>query len=261
MRTILVLFLIPAAIGILAGLLIRWLSRKYGWTRGWLIFAMSLCYATLDTGAIWYAAVGDRSNGWAELGALITGAILFSFSLAGVLAAGVRRASLGPWAPPASRLWGALRGFLGYGLGTLLLSPVILLLGTMVSFSASPGQPGLPLPAYLLILAAAYLLLGLLLGRWLAQDSPISAWGVLVWVVLLVGLGLLAVGPDGAQSRLWWPLYGRLNFPAAVCLGDYQFAMPAPAPWLTLVLSAAPPVLFGLGWLAARLLRRSSVPE
>lgn len=255
MRTILILFLIPAALGVLAGLLVRRLSRRRGWSRGWLFFAASLCYATLDTGAIWYASAGNASDGWADLGALVTGSMLLSFSLAGLAAAGVRRASLAPWAPPSSPLRGALRGFGGYGLGTLLLSPAVLLLGSRVGFAASPGQPGLPLFAYMLLLAVGYPLLGLLLGRWLSGGSA-SLWGLLLWLFLLAVLGLLAVHSDGGQSPIWWPVYGRFNFPAAVCLGDYRSVMPAAGTGVVLVLSAAPPALFGLGWLASRLPRR-----
>lgn len=255
MRTILILFLVPAALGVLAGLLVRRLSRRRGWSRGWLFFAASLCYATLDTGAIWYAAVGSASDGWADLGALVTGSMLLSFSLAGLAVAGVRRASLAPWAPPSSPLRGALRGFGGYGLGTLLLSPVVLLLGSRVGFAASPGQPGLPLFTYALLLAVGYPLLGLLLGRWLSGGGA-SLWGLLFWVVFLAALGLLAVNSDGGQSPIWWPVYGRFNFPAAVCLGEYRSVMPASGTGLTFALSAAPPLLFGLGWATSRLSRR-----
>ena len=250
MRTILVLFVFPAALGALAGWLVRRLCRKLGLSRGWLFFAASFCYATLDTGAVWYAGAGSAADGWADLGALITGAMLVSFSLAGLAVAGVRRSSLAPWAPPSGMHRAILRGVVGYGLGTLLLSPAILLLGRALGVSASSAQSGLLLTVYLILLVLAYPLVGFLLGRWLAGGIA-ALWGVLCWVALLIPLGLLAVGP-GARDAAHM-LYARLNFPMAVFLEAPFHPSLTPGTGWILSLSAAPPILFCVGWLASLL--------
>ena len=258
MRTIFVLFAAPAIVGALVGYLVRRLFRRKDLSHAWLLFAAALCFAAMDTGAVWYART-NPSEGWADLAALITGTMLLTFSLAGLLVnvLGQPKGSLSlPWPPPASPLRAALLAFWGYGLGTLLLSAVVFLLGVTVGFSPMAGEPGLPFPAYALLLVLAYPLLGLFLCRWLSCEKaslPAALSGLSLWLAILVGLGLLLLGREGS---LWGQLYGRVNFPAAVCLGDYRYVLPDLTLKLVIAMSCPPPILFGVGWLLGRRARR-----
>ena len=258
MQTGFVLFVAPAMVGALVGYLVRLLFRRKGWDHAWLLFAATLCFAAMDTGAVWYART-IPSEGWADLAALITGAMLLTFSLAGLLVnvLGQPKGSLSlPWPPPSSPPRAALRTFWGYGLGTLLLSAAVFLLGVTAGFSPMAGEPGLPFPAYALLLVLAYPILGFLLCRSLSCEKaslPAVLLGLLLWLVILVGLGLLLLR---RESSLWGQLYGRINFPAAVCLGDYRYVLPDPNLKLVIAMSCPPPILFGMGWLLGRRARR-----
>lgn len=146
------------------------------------------------------------------------------------------------------------------------LACVILLLGSFVTFRTFPGDgAGLPLWGYLLLVSLLCLSLGACFGRhWGGAGRaalPLAGMAAVCAGMLLLAAGMLAqaqIDPSWGLDLIQSPAgmwYARLNLPAALLLGDYQYAweIRPPGLWLS---AAAPHALFTVGYLVPRIYRR-----
>lgn len=128
----------------------------------------------------------------------------------------------------------------------------------------------LPMGVYALLLIGLYALAGFLLGRTLYHSIPATlagAGGITAGLLGLGGWALSTVRPmmennvaigytHQVMNSPAGPLLGRLNLPASVLLGVYEYAYydgihALSIPVLTLLTCLLPPVVFTLGWLGA----------
>lgn len=257
--------LVPALAGALLAVLLtipgRRLSLQYPWPL-WFFLA-SLGAAANNTAAVWFAggeALLPSPGGFLggdSLTASLTGALLGIFSLSGAgTALLLRRPSGGIPGPAAAWTWAWI-------LSQGALSAVLLLLGAFLSFRTFPdGQGGLPLSGYLLLLALLCPGLGCFWGRRWGRGYSAPLAGTAAVCALTALLAALMI----SQAR-YEPLWGldliqspagtwfaRLALPAALLLGDYQYAWDISAPGI-LLSALAPHLLFSAGYLLPQLRR------
>lgn len=251
-------FALFLAAGILSAAGLALLRRRlpfgqYNWPL--CLFLAVLGAAANNTAAVFFAG-GDAflpSGGFfggGNLTALVTGLFLALFAVPGILTSLFFLQKPAKMGPAAGWVW-------GYVLTQGAVSCAVLLLGLW------PGYAAIPLILYVPLAALLLLLVSLGLGyRWggsgiLGRNLALGGGGALAALSLALTAGMRAQahidpawGLDLTQTPcgLW---YTRLNLPAAVLLGDYQYDWEITAPLLYLS-AIAPAVLFTAGWLAGR---------
>lgn len=258
------LLIVPVLVGALLGILGLCLMSLFPTALPWplFLFATLLGGAACNVSAVCYTgtwAVFHSGGGFLgdDFTAVVTGMMLAVGALAGL---GVSLATLKlrngkPPCAAASWCWSWL-------LSQSVLNILIFLLGLL------PYQPfpngGLPLWAYLLIMAVVIPALGALFGRlWGMDHGPmvplvgglfLSAFGLFLALMMFQttidptwGLALM-------QTRAG-RLYSRLCLPSAILLGDYQYRWDI-APVKVYLLTILPHVLFAAGYLAPGLIQR-----
>lgn len=269
-----ILFLVPLAAGISLAVFLCFISGLRPAPLSWptLFFLVVLGTAANNVSAVWYAGAGailPSSGGFFggdNLTVAITGLALALLALPGlVICLFFSHKSAGQPHPISGWLWSWLTT-------QSILSTLIFLMGFSLGFQTWPNgfngsdHPGLPLRAYLILIALLCLGLGLFFGaRWGGTGSaavPLVGLAVLCALSGALVWGMLAQANDPAwglsliqtPAGLW---YARLNLPAALLLGDYEYAwgVSAPGIWLS---ALAPHLLFTGGYLAPRLFKRGN---
>ncbi|MGI5972783.1 MAG: hypothetical protein ACOX67_03375 [Oscillospiraceae bacterium] len=266
------LFLMAA--GAAAAALLRFLrrSRPTALPRPGLFFlailgaAANNTAAVLCTGADALLPSGGGFLGGDRFNALFTGMTLALFALPGILVCAIRPVTgeARPQRPLPVWVWGWI-------LSQGALSAIILLLGFLPGyrpFSDRESYGGLPLWGYLILMTALHLLAGWLVGQRLPGPAKkrlaatFTGCGALCLIsaLLLVGMLAKAVDPTWGLSLMQTPCgtwYGRLALPAALLLGDYQYAwdITVPGLWCSVLL---PHLLFAAGSAAAILRKRGN---
>lgn len=253
-------FALFIAAGILSAVGLARLRRKlpFGQSNWPLCFFLAVLGAAANNSAAVFFAGGDAFLpsgggflGGGNLTALVTGLFLALFAVPGILTSLCFLQKPAQMGPAAGWVW-------GYVLTQGALSCAILLLGMWPNYDAIPLILYVPLTALLL------LLISLGMGyRWGGEGGRVLALGgggalALLHLLLAVGMRLQAHidpawGLDLTQTPcgLW---YTRLNLPAAVLLGEYQYDWTITAP-LLYVSAAAPALLFTAGWLGGQYLK------
>lgn len=256
------MFVIPALIG--GGIAaVLWTVRQklVPDSSNWplLVSLAALGNAANNTSAVWFAG-GDAifdSNGWDNMGAGITGMLLGLMAVGGIaVSLFLNRKSPAPRRPHPLWGWVLVQG---------AVSCVIFLLGSFVHFGRYSSH-SLSLPVYLVVMTVLIFALSALAGGQLG-DRPHAALFSLGVCGLMSGLslGLMVSMRANASVDPSWGLdliqsaagtwFARLNLPAAVLIGDYQYDWNITAPLLYLS-AIASNLLFAAGWLCGRLIAR-----
>lgn len=265
---VLLLLAIPVLPGFLLGLCCYFLMKRWPTALAWplFLFIALLGGAACNTAAVWYTGAWAifTTGGGGVLGdnfvAGVNGLALALFALAGLAVSFTTLKLRTGKRPYALTAWGW-----GWLLSQSVLNILIFLLG-LRPFQVFPDGRGLPMWAYLLIMAVAIPALGAFFGyRWGKGHSPL---------IPLLALALLsAFGGYMAWWMLWeagdptWGLslmqtgtgllYSRLCLPSAILLGDYQYRWSI-TPGKVYLLTLAPHVLFAVGYLAPGLILRGT---
>ncbi len=230
---------------------------RYDWP---LYFFLALLgTAANNTAAVFFAGgeafLPSGGFGGGNLTALSTGLFLVLFAAPGIVTCLVlHRKAGGSPGPAAGWIWGWILTWGG-------VSCAVCLLGVWPGYGG-----GMPLGGYLALMPGVILLLSGAAGyRW-GADGPLGlgitlgGGGVFCLACVLLAAGMRAqarIDPNWGLSLtqtsagLW---YTRLNLPAAVLVGDYQYDWDITAPLLCLS-ALAPSALFTAGWLGGRALK------
>ena len=265
---IVVFLLIPMLTGAAAAALLCFLRGLRPTVLPWptLFFLAALGTAANNVSAVWFTgtwAFLPSSGGFFggdNFTAAIGGLSLLLCALPGlVVCLFLSRRKEGAPNPAAGWAW-------GWVTTQAILSMLIFLVGFAFAFRSRSDCRGLPLWAYLILAALLCLGLGLFFGaRWGRFGS--AAIPLIGLAALCALSGALVWGMLAQASDVTWGLsliqtpagmwYARLDLPAALLLGDYQYAWDVSAPgiWLS---ALAPHLLFTGGYLAPRLFKRGN---
>lgn len=265
---VLLLLAIPVLPGCLLGLCFYFFMKRFPTALPWPLFFFSILLggAACNTAAVFYTGAWAifTTGGGGVLGdnfvAGVNGLALALFALAGLAVSFSTLKLRNGKAPSPLASWGW-----GWLLSQSVLNILIFLLG-LRPFQVFPDDRGLPLWAYLLIMAVAIPALGAFFGyRWGRNHGPfIPLLGCLFLSLLGLSLALIMLKP--AIDPAWGlalmqakagMLYSRLYLPSAILLGDYQYRW-AITPGKVYLLTLAPHVLFAVGYLAPGLLQRGT---
>lgn len=266
-------FLVPVLFGVLLAVLLHRLRHilpglpfgQYHWPVYGFLAALGA--AANNTAAVFFAGGDTFFPGGDNITALVTGVLMALFSASGLLASLLLRLRpAGQPGPLAAWVW-------SWVLTQGALACIILLLGVFVAFRTFPdGTGGLPLWEYRALVCLLCLCFGGFFGRhWGKTGGEETGRRRLViplagGMAVCLAMGLLAAGmlvqarvdPTWGLDLIQTPAgiwYARLNLPAAVLLGEYQYAWSITP--LGIWLSALTPhLLFTLGYLAPRIYRR-----
>lgn len=269
---VILVFSLPVLIGAILAALLRFLRRKLDSALNWplLFFLAVLGAAANNTAAVFFAWAGCffPSNGGFfggdNLTAALSGLLLLLFSVPGILVCAT--------AHKTGRRPNVVSGWSwGWVMGQAALSALIFVLGLYPTFRILPTDAGIPMPVFEGLLALICPLLGFLLSRRMAGQGrggvliPIVGTVMFCAVSALLILSMLGQAADPTSGGhliqsvpgLW---YSRLNLPAALLLGDYQYAWHITPPGL-LLSALSPSLLFLLGWLGALWLKPSETRQ
>lgn len=256
MLGVLIVLLVPVLLGAAVFALLSLLRRRLdpeGPNWPLLVFLLLLGVAANNTSAVWFAG-GDSLFSGGFLGdngaAAFTGSLLLLAALPGAaVAASLGRGHHRRLGPVSGMVW----GWLLFQSGCAVL---IWCLGVSVPFASFPGRPGLPLAVYVPCMVGLHLAVSFLLARRYGGGivPPLIGLAILCALTALLVLSMLGEASDPTwglaltQTRggFW---YTRLELPAALLLGDYQYRwdITPPGLWLS---ALAPHLLFAVGWLA-----------
>lgn len=265
--SVFILFALPILVGALLGIALLCLTTLFPTALPWPLFF----FLTLLGGAACNYSAVCYTGAWAVLHggsgflgdnftAAFTGIMLAVGALAGAGVSLTTRRLRNGKPPCAAAAW--CWSFL---LSQSVLHILIFLLG-LLPFQSFPDGKGLPLWAYLLLMAVLTPALGFLFGRlWGKPHGPLvpllgliglSALGLLLTTMMFKtsidptwGLALLQTRAGG--------LYSRLCLPSAILLGDYQYRWDV-TPIKVCLLTLAPHFLFAAGYLAPGLIQRGT---
>lgn len=259
------LIILPIFAGVTLGRLAHALMAASPTALPWppFLFVVLLGAVACDVSAVWYTGTWAIFPSGGFLGdnftVLAYGLIFGLFALAGLwtsCSAFQLRNGKAP-SPLSAWLWGWL-------LSQSVLHLLILLLGQFPFQTFADGM-GLPMKAYLILMAAACLALGVFFGRrWGRGHSPLVP---LIGLALICAAGVLLArlmlrqahhdpswGLDLVQTPagMW---YSRLFLPSAILLGDYQYRWDI-TPTGIYFFTVAPHVIFTVGYLTSKLFLR-----